>query len=228
MAQGSNQIGEAFVDLRLRMDKLEADAAQAKAKVAQLTEQIEQSATSTQQTARQTDGWVTSLTKAGAALVAIVATARTFMSIGESIGRVLVSNTEKLDEFLLKLSQADAKAQSAGARTALVEQLSQQRDAEDLRAFPVNPLMAVARTASYVSKYGISGLVEYGSGQLDDEVAKLQREQRGQTGAAVSRASRNATNIEREASASFRDDLNRLTNALNEATEAIKNNPSPR
>lgn len=227
MAQGSNQIGEAFVDLRLRMDKLEADAAQANQKLQAVVDRLENVAENTDKSARAAGGWAASLTGVWTVYNSIVGTMRTAVGVGEAIGRLLVVNTEKTDALIVKLSKANSIARGAVTNDEVLakrDALRRYEDAEPRFLGPLGGLLGGLYAAGNIGRalYAFAGADYNSPRQVQAELERLERTQQLEVGGKMSAEANIATQLGNQGQImDFRGNVAGLTGNVNGLRESI-------
>lgn len=131
MADSGNKLGDAYVELRLRMDKLEADAAQAKPIIEKIAKEQEKIANNTEQSAKAAGGWAASLNGVWNTWNSILNTMQSAMHVGIQIGEVFTINTTKAQQFANAIAAGTGRAASVSSQQAQSALQIQLGDMED-------------------------------------------------------------------------------------------------
>lgn len=134
------KIGEAFVELRAKVDKLEAELTQAKARVNEYASAAESAHTRTQQSAETASRGIgqalkqqmTAFTGLISRVSAAIGVFTVFLQLGERIREMFTSGAEKAERFSESIAGQDAQARVAALAKQLGEleaKLSQVREA---------------------------------------------------------------------------------------------------
>lgn len=156
MANEAGKIGEAYVELRARMDKLEADFARAKAESSAYADRIQADGNrAADATERSSESIGKSLKKQVAAftslvsrVTAVIGVFTAFFQIGQRVSAMLESGTEKADGFLASIAGTDSAAK--------VKQLDKEIDAL------TSKIEGSRTTAGYIGNLLFEGLTPAG------------------------------------------------------------------
>lgn len=219
MAQGSNQIGEAFVDVRLRMDKLESDIAQIKPLIERIAGEQEKVANNTEQSARAAGGWAAALNGVWNTYNSIISTMRQALSIGEQIGRVLVVNTEKADALIIKMSGASSAARAMVSNERIKELRDDQRLYQDAAHTSALNGGGAYAALQYAYAYFSTGRTP---AQIREELETEVRTQQLEVGGKMTTEARIAEQLVNQGGISgFRGDVAGVTGNVNSLRESI-------
>ena len=187
MADSGNKLGDAYVELRLRMDKLEQDAAQAKPIIEGIAKKQEEIANNTRQSADAAGGWASKLNGVWQTWNSITGTMKTAMEIGQKIGETFVVNTEQVNEFIQAISRIPIAMQAAALSAKIMQKQNQLREIEDYKADQwARPITSSVNKILYEAKYGTMN-----EDQVREELNVLTRDQRGLSAQSIGANSRN-------------------------------------
>ncbi len=224
-------LGEAVIEIRAGLDKLRADLEAVKPVIQKVVEQQERVADNTRQSADAAGGWASKLNGVWTTYNTIVGVARTAFDIGVQIGNVLVINISRAQELANILAGMPAKLAAVSAN---MEKVKLQKELGDLEQY--EPQSVYGRSVRKVLAY-ITGDFSYQMQERERERVRAQLAEidgyngYGERSRAVKSIAEDSFDYDatrRQMNEPYRNELNRLTNALNANTQAILNNPTPR